>query len=1155
MKDYLLLLDGNEKLKRIINAYEFYDDELKSTTTGERVLTFKMNDSVVDIENGNKIGVFIEGKFDLFIVDQVEAETYYSTSIKVTCLHDFYSIQTQKAITQYYKESVSVHDAMTEMLKGTSYELGECVERTLISIGPYLFKNPLWCIQDIISNFGVEINYSIELNETRTGIARKLVHVVNALGSDTGIRCSTDLNVSKIKRIEKDKFYTVMYGCGAEYQKDLVKYKYDFKDISWSTSNGNPTDKPAGQEFVEDKKAIAKYGRIIGIFEDGRIKDPELLLKKTWEALQKNNRPIVSYELDIEELKTEDGYEHLNFKLGDIIILQNTIDNSRAKFRIVEDCVSVRNKNKRKVTVGEQIKGIFSGGNSGNGDGTEGPGGSVIDPGGEEIKPPRLEEITPDTLPEVPIVTAKGLWGKVMLSWTYENKMYYNYEVYASRIKDFEPIVFNMIYSGKASAFLHEAAANETWYYRVRAVNSFGNATQFSEQVEATTTKLADGTEYFESAAIKDALIEELRLDRGWIGQLDATYLKVKGKFTVVDGNNTETMKVDSFGHITLKPSVFKMLINGKEEDVVTQSKFEATSKEFLFRVEQTGKVNELENSDFSKPDYRWVEEGDTSKVWYEIADWYGGGVPFTTAIRFTDCTNTAAYIRQSIKPKNPKMTKFSVSGYAHYFNVNNTDGSGYPMCHWYCEIRYENGQSSYHNFDIRDYTSNDAWSLLQWNIDTQVFFNGSIKQINFYVYKRNTTGDLRVSQLYLHEGHEKLTWRPGGEIYSNTVAVDSQGVEVRHDNGSKSRLTHDCAEFTAANGNKVTKIKDGGMNFYTWNTPELVGFIKPSIADGVETNNGVSISTYRDGDYISIGNTTSNDENVWTSTPNILIRKTPAAGFDPATHIVNMPLYLWTMTYLKGIMQIESQLHIKSSTQYVHQIYNWASMNYLGIWGDGGISLGVRGGGGNKNNLELKKDTNAVNQAVMNNWCNWDFHNYFMNNMQISKTLQAQSFALRARTKDINTSYGSMTLTEGEIRYVCRETQIINNTSTEIIDDKVVNKIDRTLLVELPQILSENIENNYHVNISKMSWGDYRIIEKTPYYFVIETDKDEFSFTYEIVAKHIEKPNAYVSIAKSSFLVMDEPEKDDNQGNFSFVDLAEGNQGYWTLYRRKEVI
>ena len=556
-KDYLLLFNENEKLKRIINSDEFYDDEFKSTATGERTLTFKMKDQVVDIEMGDKIGIFSEGKFDLFIVDQVEAETYYSTDIKVTCLHDFYSIQEQKAITQYYSEKVTLREAITDILRGTEYVLGKCPERAIKPIGPYLYKNPLWCIQDIVSNFNVEVDYSIELNENRNGISRKVLNVVNALGSDTGIRCSTDLNVSKIKRVQKKKFYTVMYGCGAEYQKDLVKYKYDFKDVVWTTPN-NPADKPKGQEFVEDKEAIAKYGRKIGIFEDGRIKEPELLLKKTWEALQKNNKPFVSYELDIEELKTEDGYEHLNFKLGDLIILQNTIDNSRAKFRIVEDCKSIRNKYKRKIVVGEQVKGIFSGGDTGNSDGTEGPGGSVIEPGtGEDIRPPSIEEILPDTLPKIPVVTAHGLWKNVQLSWTYENKIYYDYEVYASRIRDFEPTVFHMIYSGKASAFLHEAGANETWYYRVRAVNSFGNATQFSEQVEVHTTKVSDGTEYFESAAIKDALIEELRLDRGWIGTLRGHYIDAR-ELSVTDGNGKRTFDIDSFGNVVIDSNNIK---------------------------------------------------------------------------------------------------------------------------------------------------------------------------------------------------------------------------------------------------------------------------------------------------------------------------------------------------------------------------------------------------------------------------------------------------------------------------------------------------------------------------------------------------------------------------------------------------------------------
>jgi hypothetical protein len=34
------------------------------------------------------------------------------------------------------------------------------------------------------------------------------------------------------------------------------------------------------------------------------------------------------------------------------------------------------------------------------------------------------------------------------------------------------------------------------------------------------------------------------------------------------------------------------------------------------------------------------------------------------------------------------------------------------------------------------------------------------------------------------------------------------------------------------------------------------------------------------------------------------------------------------------------------------------------------------------------------------------------------------------------------------------------------------------------------------------MSWGDYRIIEKTPYYFILESQEEDFAFTFEVVAK-----------------------------------------------------
>ena len=55
---------------------------------------------------------------------------------------------------------------------------------------------------------------------------------------------------------------------------------------------------------------------------------------------------------------------------------------------------------------------------------------------------------------------------------------------------------------------------------------------------------------------------------------------------------------------------------------------------------------------------------------------------------------------------------------------------------------------------------------------------------------------------------------------------------------------------------------------------------------------------------------------------------------------------------------------------------------------------------------------------------------------------------------------------------------------------------------------MAENIENDYHINICKKSWGDYRIIEQTPYYFILESQEDNFAFTFEVVAKLTDNDN-----------------------------------------------
>ena len=165
----------------------------------------------------------------------------------------------------------------------------------------------------------------------------------------------------------------------------------------------------------------------------------------------------------------------------------------------------------------------------------------------------------PNTLPIVPVVTIDRAGFKtISLRWQYENKPYYSYEVYASQEQGFTPNAFDLIFKGQASAFLHEVECAQTWYYKVRAINTYGNATDFSEEVSATTTKISDAAEYFQEAAIESALIGSLNADVINAGKLKGTYIDARN-ITVPDGNGDITFSVSSDGKVRINEGAIQL--------------------------------------------------------------------------------------------------------------------------------------------------------------------------------------------------------------------------------------------------------------------------------------------------------------------------------------------------------------------------------------------------------------------------------------------------------------------------------------------------------------------------------------------------------------------------------------------------------------------
>ena len=101
------------------------------------------------------------------------------------------------------------------------------------------------------------------------------------------------------------------------------------------------------------------------------------------------------------------------------------------------------------------------------------------------------------------------------------------------------------------------------------------------------------------------------------------------------------------------------------------------------------------------------------------------------------------------------------------------------------------------------------------------------------------------------------------------------------------------------------------------------------------------------------------------------------------------------------------------------------------------------------------------------------------------------------------NKIYSNMSYDSDEVRWCWKET-VFTYAEADIDPetDQWVYTGRYICYIELPIFMAENIQNDYHINICKMSWGDYRIIEKTPYYFILESQEDNFAFTFEVVAK-----------------------------------------------------
>ncbi|MCE9677206.1 phage tail protein [Paraclostridium bifermentans] len=427
-------------------------------------------------------------------------------------------------------------------------------------------------------------NYKIDNVNILNAIAGKEGSIIDTYGTGAEIlRDGTNIHV--LNKRGHDNEVTIEFGKNLTdfvLERDLTDLETRVGGFAKYTPEGgketivksNWIDSPYIDNFAHPYINIDGRRDYSDKFKDGEIPTVEKLNKLCADEFKINKRdiPKSNYTIKFIALSKCVGYEGIQDKISlcDTVRIIDKRFNVDTKAKVIKykyDFVKERYESMElgapRTTLGDVI-----GGSSGE----QGPPGKDGQNGKDgEQGPPGQDgnvENMPDTLPNTPVLKPKvyGM-GSVELSWTFENKLYYTYELYASRTKDFAPNVFDLIHAGQSSSFKFNGKPGETWYFKVCAINSHNNRTPFSNQVEVVLTKVEDMNNYFSEMAIGRAVVQSLSADYMEAGIIKAHWVELKGA-SVINGNGVRTLDINSFGDIHFAPRVIEVSFNGISESI-----------------------------------------------------------------------------------------------------------------------------------------------------------------------------------------------------------------------------------------------------------------------------------------------------------------------------------------------------------------------------------------------------------------------------------------------------------------------------------------------------------------------------------------------------------------------------------------------------------
>ena len=303
--DAVYLFDEKRRIRRVIvwDVYELIHDEASWELDAE-----------IGTEYAAKPGEYlgfagIDGRFLLFEIDKAEIDDKRGVTI-ITATEAPVKELSRTVAREIRLTGTDVRTAAQAALEGSGWETGRMTDSSRTADLSKYYEKRWKVLREIATQWQVRVTPYFIFEKSR--VVRRVVDITERENAYRGRLIEGATGASQIFVTYTGSPVVRLYGIGKATGTEDPPTCVTFKDVVWSKAAGDPMDKPAGQDYLEDPEALALYGEgREDVFTDKNIADPNELLEATRAELQKLMRPRVSGTATMSDMEHIPGYSHM----------------------------------------------------------------------------------------------------------------------------------------------------------------------------------------------------------------------------------------------------------------------------------------------------------------------------------------------------------------------------------------------------------------------------------------------------------------------------------------------------------------------------------------------------------------------------------------------------------------------------------------------------------------------------------------------------------------------------------------------------------------------------------------------------------------------------------------------------------------------------